>query len=261
MEILINGLKKPIGGPSKGKINMSDWFYWTTFDVIGDLAFGELFDYLSDQNINLGWQHSCLISNPSCSSASRYVYPRCRDCSIFSFPTRRYKPGLVMKKSAVGKAERRIKTATTRRDFLYYISAYGNFKGGTTRGEIHKNAAAFVFAGSETTAASLNGATWSLLRSRDRLTRLNEKVRAAFKTRDEIDLQKTKDSESFHVVVTESFRIYPSALGGQPRQAGIDTVSGHWVLGCVSSLFSDSSILWPLCDLLLLPPPLTTERG
>ena len=68
-----------------------------------------------------------------------------------------------MKKLAVGKVERRIKTATTRRDFLCYISAYSNVKGGTTREEIYKNAAAFVFAGSETTAASLNGATWSLL--------------------------------------------------------------------------------------------------
>lgn len=49
VEILISGLKKPIDGPSKGKINLSDWYHWTTFDVIGDLAFGELFDYLSDQ--------------------------------------------------------------------------------------------------------------------------------------------------------------------------------------------------------------------
>lgn len=45
---LISGLTKSIQGSSNGKIDLADWYHWTTFDVIGDLSFGESFNCLRD---------------------------------------------------------------------------------------------------------------------------------------------------------------------------------------------------------------------
>ena len=47
---LIAGLEENIqGNPSaEGMLNLADWYNWTTFDVIGDLSFGEPFNCLRD---------------------------------------------------------------------------------------------------------------------------------------------------------------------------------------------------------------------
>ncbi len=46
IDSLVAGLKKSMD--SDGKADLSNWFNWMTFDIIGDLAFGEPFDCLKD---------------------------------------------------------------------------------------------------------------------------------------------------------------------------------------------------------------------
>lgn len=245
VETLISGLKKQIQGPSKGKVELSDWYHWTTFDVIGDLAFGESFDCLSDTTYH-PWVAMLMSNLKSVVFLSITLrFPPLQRLLRFFISNKALQAGADHQRLATEKVERRMKAATKRPDFLSYILTHNSEKGGMTREEIHKNAATFIAAGSETTAASLNGVTWSLLQNRNCLTRLTEEIRAAFRTRDEINLHKIGEMEYIHAVVTESFRIYPSALGGQPRRApmGGDTVSGYWVPGGVSSLSSDSTIL------------------
>lgn len=43
MDLLISKLKEKIDGPSEGKVDLTAWYNFTTFDIIGDLAFGEPF--------------------------------------------------------------------------------------------------------------------------------------------------------------------------------------------------------------------------
>lgn len=45
-DLLIEKLKQQIDGPRKGKVDMVAWYNFTTFDIIGDLAFGEPFGTL-----------------------------------------------------------------------------------------------------------------------------------------------------------------------------------------------------------------------
>lgn len=42
-DLLIEKLKHQIEGPAQGKIDIMSWYNFTTFDIIGDLAFGEPF--------------------------------------------------------------------------------------------------------------------------------------------------------------------------------------------------------------------------
>lgn len=235
VELLINGLQEQVEGPSTGKVDLSDWYHWTTFDIIGDLAFGESFHCLTDTAYH-PWV-KMLVSNLKSTvfvSVTLRFPPLQRLLRLF-ISQKALQALADHQRLAAEKAEKRMEAATARPDFLSYILAHNEDKGGMTREEIHINCATFIAAGSETTAASLVGATWYLLQNRGSLIRLTKEIRAAFKTRDEISLQKIGELEYFQAVMTESFRIYPSALAGQPRRSpkNGDTVSGYWVPGGV----------------------------
>jgi len=78
-------------------------------------------------------------------------------------------------------------------------------------------------AGSETTATHLCGATWYLLTHPDALRRVQDEVRAAFKTADEITLRSVREPGRLpylNAVIQESFRCYPSLPAALPRITG-----------------------------------------
>ena len=48
-ELLIKKLNEKIDGPANGRVNIVRWFNFTTFDLVGDLCFGEDFDALKNE--------------------------------------------------------------------------------------------------------------------------------------------------------------------------------------------------------------------
>ena len=51
-DLLTRKLHEKIVGPDHGKVNIVRWFNFTTFDLIGDLCFGESFDALRTEEYN-----------------------------------------------------------------------------------------------------------------------------------------------------------------------------------------------------------------
>lgn len=47
--LLIRKLHQKISSPAQGKVDFVRWYNFTTFDIIGDLAFGEPFDALQSE--------------------------------------------------------------------------------------------------------------------------------------------------------------------------------------------------------------------
>ncbi|KAL8766416.1 MAG: hypothetical protein Q9209_006792 [Squamulea sp. 1 TL-2023] len=129
------------------------------------------------------------------------------------------------------KVERRLNRATDRPDFMSYILRHNGTKGGMSRDEIHVNTAVFIAAGSETTATLLAGAIWSLLLNRSYMDRLQQDIRSKFLSWEDIKLQNLDELEFLDAVISESFRMYPPGLSGQPRVAPAagDYISGYWV--------------------------------
>jgi hypothetical protein len=48
-DLLVQKLYEKIDGPENGKVNIVQWFNFTTFDLIGDLCFGESFNALKTE--------------------------------------------------------------------------------------------------------------------------------------------------------------------------------------------------------------------
>ena len=142
------------------EVNIADWFMWMTFDVVGDLSFGQPFGCLTDKKyhpwvatIMYRLQHVVLLS------VTLRFPPLDRLLQL-------YVPKKVIQAKhqhdawSIERVERRLNCETPRPDFISYITKHNGDKerGDMTREEIHKNAAAFVAAGSETTASLLSAA-------------------------------------------------------------------------------------------------------
>ncbi|KAL8805418.1 MAG: hypothetical protein Q9182_001984 [Xanthomendoza sp. 2 TL-2023] len=214
-----------------GKADLAKWFNWTTFDVIGDLAFGEPFGCLKETTYQ-PWvammmnnlKHTVLLSvtlrfPPLDRFAARFV------------PRQVNQDRIDHHKMSKEKVERRLDMTTDRPDFMSYILRHNGKRGGMSREEIHLNSAAFIAAGSETTATLLSGAVWSLLLNPSYMKKLQHEVRSKFLNAEDIKLQDLDGLDFLHAVITESFRMYPPGVAGQPRVAPPtgDYISGYWV--------------------------------
>ena len=235
---LIDGLRAQIQSPTKGKVDMTDWFQWIIFDVISDFSFGESFDCLKETRYH-NWL-SLLVDNHrsiALDSVMERFPPLDRLLKLY-IPKSVTHARKEHEALSAEKVMRRINTKTTRPDFFSYIlkkNEGGKEAGGMTQDEIKSTAATLIAAGSETTAALLCGALWFLMTNPHCMENLMEEIRA-FKKKEDINLANVDHLQYYQAVIDEAFRMYPPALLGQPRIApeGGATVSGHYVPGGVS---------------------------
>ena len=100
-----------------------------------------------------------------------------------------------------------------------------------TREEIVSNSGVLLVAGSETTATLLSGATYHLLTNSSALKKLQDEVRGAFQSADEMTLHSVGRLPYMEAVITESLRMYPPVPALLPRMTGPEGnfIDGHFV--------------------------------
>ncbi|KAB8304416.1 hypothetical protein EYC80_003818 [Monilinia laxa] len=86
-----------------------------------------------------------------------------------------------------------------------------------------------IIAGSETTATSLSGMTYYLLKRPEALSHLQEEVRAAFTSNSEINSDSTASLSYLAAVIEEGLRLYPPVATGLPRESPGATADGFFV--------------------------------
>ncbi|MCJ1282481.1 hypothetical protein MMC26_001804 [Xylographa opegraphella] len=218
--------------PSTAKVDMAKWFNWMTFDLIGDLAFGESFNCLEEQ-VNHPWVQMIF------GNLQGIVYLNA--CSRFSLlasilpyliPSRIKKMIEEHWQLTLSMLRRRIDRGTKRRDFVSPILE-NNTKKTLKPGEMEANASLFMIAGSDSVAASLAGATWYLMRNPDVLEKLRHEIDEYIQVHGEITIRQIDQLPYLAAVVNEAWRIYPVALAGQASivPSGGDTISGYWIPG------------------------------
>ena len=243
---LISGLKQEIEGSSCGKVNLVDWFNWTVFDVVGDLAFGEPFNCLQEPTFR-PW---IAMMNPAVfRGIVRTIVvpgkfpPLLRFLRALAATANLDKRGSQIReehqKRAIEKVERRLASGRERPDIIGYILRHNEIKGGIDQEEIHGNSSGLIAAGGETTSTLICGAVWYTSTYPAVLARVKEEVRQTFRNVEDIQLQNMEKLNFFNAVIQETFRLYPPGLGGQPRYVppNGDTVSGHWIPGGVGHSF------------------------
>ena len=240
VDILIKRLHQQVEGKGGGKVDISDWFRWTSFDIAGDLSFGESFKCLQNQQLH-SWASMItgFLEADICLGA----------CNRF-YAFQRFLPYLIPEKTrlmmrdhwaaTVEKVSRRIKLGARRPDFISPILKYNEEGKGLTQGEIQSNASLFIVAGSDSVATVLTGTTYYLLQNHEALRKLTDEVRSAFKTEKEINAQSVARLPYMLACLDETSRIYPTILTGQavvvPPEG--DVVGNDWIPGGVSFVHS-----------------------
>lgn len=207
------------------------FYNFTTFDIIGDLVFGEPFGCLQNSDyhpwVALIFEY---IKEGTYSRIAQQLFP----------PLRLLRPILqkTIPKAAQqqelteAKVLKRTQMEASRPDFMESMISTdkdGNRK--LTWGELLANASGLIVAGSETTATALCGITFMLDRHPDAARKLAAEVRSSFRSEDEIDFLSTQHLPYLNAVIEEGLRVYPPAPSDLPRVIGKggENVSG-WEL-------------------------------
>ncbi|CAG8908965.1 unnamed protein product [Penicillium egyptiacum] len=232
VDLLMQRLHENIEGGTK-TVDMVAWYNFTTFDIIGDLAFGEPFDCL--KNLEYHQWVSIIFSSLKYGAyanvsrrlpGSKYILPYITPKHVLS----QRSAHLALTKE---KVERRIGKSNGRPDFFGNILKHQNTEKGFSVPEMITNGSTLIIAGSETTATVLSGVTYLLLRNPRVLAKLQDEIRSAFTKEEEITLESCNKLEYCLAVLTEALRLYPPVAVGLPRivDAQGDMIAGNWVPG------------------------------
>jgi cytochrome P450 len=227
--------------------NMVNWLNFTTFDIIGDLAFGEPFGCLESGEFHF-WV-SLIFETVKAGAIEQATRRFATAGSAFQNFLLGLIPNQVREnrkdhlKFSTEKVMRRLQNEDTEhKDFIWYILKQKE-KYDLNQDEIIVNSALFIVAGSETTANALSGMLARLIYNRDKYDILCKEIRGAFKEEAEMRYEKLSELTYLNAVIEEGLRIHPPVPTGLLRTVPKDgdIVDGFWVPGGV----------W--CPLLLQP--------
>ncbi|KAI1293198.1 benzoate 4-monooxygenase cytochrome P450 [Xylaria venustula] len=220
--------------PTQGDgYDIAKGFEMLTFDIIGDLAFGETFGALESAQPHT-W--ISIIMGALKQGALIDVHKRFPTVGkVLFFILRSYikrltKDTLANEDMAIKLVQRRISRSSARKDFIDYLLNSGDEKEVSVI-QLAAHASDFVIAGSETTATALAAITYYLQRTPTILQKLEDEVLEAFKTYDEIQGRSTQHLKYLKAVISEGLRIFPPVPFALPRvvPSGGDTVDGYFL--------------------------------
>lgn len=216
-------------------VDLRLWYNYVTFDMIGDLAFGESFGCLATSTYN-EWV-SFVLDHFYMSTLLQVVH-RFRPLNQLlaaMIPSSLAEKRKKHEEMALAKVRRRIQRGSERPDFVHpLIEAWK--KGDISIDELERQASILILAGSETTAVALTSATNLLLQNPAVMTELTKELHTNFRHGSEIDVLSIHRLHYLQAVIQETLRLFPPITNGFPRQTmvGGTIVDAHFIPDGVS---------------------------
>ncbi|WQF84543.1 Putative cytochrome P450 [Colletotrichum destructivum] len=220
VDLLLRKLHEKSAGGTRS-LDMVSWYNWTTFDIIGDLAFGEPFNCLDDSDYH-PWVK--LIFDNVKAGAFRL---NARRYPLVEKLLMNFVPANLKRKRAQHvaltheKVTKRLSAESTRPDFMDSMLRKSDARE-LTFDELKSNASTLIIAGSETTATALSGITYFLLSDAGVYRKLNDEIRGTFATEGEIDMVSVQKLGYLQAVINEGLRMYPPVPTGIVRRVTED---------------------------------------
>ncbi|RFU79370.1 cytochrome p450 [Trichoderma arundinaceum] len=216
---------------SRGEsIDAVAWYNYTTFDIIGDLAFGEPFGCLRESTyhpwVDLIFKSLKAIAFDSAFRRMGILY----NILLMLTPKSTMSKFQEHKELSEEKVRKRLSMKTDRKDFMASMVARKG-KDELSFQELSVNAGILIIAGSETTATALSAATYYLGLNPEPLRKLCDEVRSAFTTEEEIDLISVGRLNYMLAVLNEAMRLHAPVPAPTPRTINEhgDTLGGYFV--------------------------------
>ncbi|KAI1115913.1 cytochrome P450 [Nemania sp. NC0429] len=236
VDLLISRLKDATA--KKSSQDLRSWYNYTTFDIIGDLSFGVDGGFGCLENSDYHpWVH--LITKTIRQSAIVQSLPQLGLRPLLEWANKLQLLAENEHHAIVHEKVGQRMQGSERPDFLEGLLRKKDDLN-LTHTHLTMNASLLIVAGSETTATLLSGATYLLTTNPDVLRKLEQEVRSAYRSEDEITLTSVGRLTYMLACLNESLRRYPPVVTGMPRVTprGGGMVDGAFVSqGTIVSVF------------------------
>ncbi|PWY78383.1 cytochrome P450 [Aspergillus heteromorphus CBS 117.55] len=205
---------------SRLPVDMVKWYNLTTFDLIGDLAYGEPFGGLDSSQYH-HWVSTIFQSVRALSFIKlKDVYPLVFWILVPWFPKGLQEAREKQLQHSTETVQKRLQSKVDRghADFMQSMLRHRGEKDELTDEELEANANILIIAGSETTATLLSGLTFWLLRSPECLEKVVQEVRSTLETEDDITFNNVSSKLPYMLAcIEEGLRMYPPVPTGLLR--------------------------------------------
>ncbi|KAK3349016.1 cytochrome P450 [Lasiosphaeria hispida] len=215
IDLFLKRLRERSDGGKKA-VDIGKWYNFTTFDVIGDLAFGESFGCLDTSDYHPWVKSIFQVARAGTIFQMAAHYPLLMKLLLALIPKRLMKEREHHESLVRAKLQKRMDIKGGRPDLIEGLLIKAD-EWGLTLDKLQANSALLIIGGSETTATLLAGVTFLLLRNPTALKRLTEEVRSSFKSEDEIDFASVSALPYLLACLDEGLRMYPPVPTGLPR--------------------------------------------
>ncbi|KAF1913764.1 cytochrome P450 [Ampelomyces quisqualis] len=223
------------GGVEGAQFDLIRVFNFTTFDIMGDLTFGESLHMLDNaeydpwvkaifQNFKRGAQLGLLYNYyPLVAGVFQAVMHK--KVAQAQYAHLNFATSRVTKRLEKGRTSEGVDLW----DLIFKQEEKG--KAGLTRDEMDVNAGLFMIAGTETTATVLSGLMYLLCLHPASLAKLVKEVRSAFPSSDDITMESAVGLPYLNACIKEGMRMYPPVPIGLPHLTPPEgsTICGHYV--------------------------------
>ncbi|KAF1959746.1 cytochrome P450 [Byssothecium circinans] len=232
--LLVEKLSAGIREDPERKFDMVKMFNFTTFDVMGDLTFGEPLQMLNNAEY-APWVKVIfsLIKTGYRMSALRH-YPIMRMIMGILIPPSAMKKRMVHLEYAEERVAKRLDKGRKEEGVDLWDLVLSQPEGkGLTHAEMNANASLFMTAGTETTATLLSGLTYRLLENPGAMKKLTKEVRETFSSSQDMSIEAVAQLPYLNACIKEALRMYPPIAVALPRTTPPDgsTVCGQYVPG------------------------------
>lgn len=198
---------------AEGPADLNRFFNYTSFDLISELSFGDSFGCLGKADyhpfVKLFWGGVKVV--PFLHAAYYYnLMPIMR----FFTPSHLVKARQESARYAYDKVNKRLaKENDSRRDFWHYIAEGEKESGQLAMEEKHNLGANLIFAGSETTATTLSGCVYLMLKNHRCYEAFVREARSTFKRQEDITILAVSELKFLQAIINETLRVYNAVPG------------------------------------------------
>ncbi|KAI0414198.1 cytochrome P450 [Xylaria grammica] len=228
VDLLISKLSENV--TKSGSIDMVKMFQFTTFDIMGDLTFGQPLGLL-ETNRYSSWVESVFDSIRVIPIAQFIQYYPVVN-TLFNL----LEPKAVKEmkynhfKHSSDRVDMRLERGSGEPDIWNLVLSA---KGDETLSleEMYCHSDVFMLAGTETTGTAMAGLTYYLLTNREKLELLTREIRTVFSKESDITMESTAGLKFLNACIQEALRCYPPVPVGVPRIVPDPgrTIAGKWI--------------------------------
>ncbi|KAF2020312.1 cytochrome P450 [Aaosphaeria arxii CBS 175.79] len=209
-------------------LDMTKWFQYLSFDIFGEMAFGESFGCVEQERshywLDLVLGHMLVIT----------IMDNVRRIPLALFLARsipsKWTVGIrnVFSRFAHEKVSARMEKTGEQHDFLESVVAMVR-SGKMSREELASHASDLALAGGDTTGTVMATTTYYLLKHPKIHEKLKQEVRSHYSTYEDINIASTTQLIYLNAVLKESMRIFQPAPQGTPRKSPGWPVGSYYV--------------------------------